>query len=77
MAGEVCDLRWTCAARLKAVASGAFFPNFVHGWIWRDAKRPNKPWQVCPWCGRPLATMAEIAERVMHGAFEGEDDDGE
>lgn len=74
-----CDLRETCAPRLKAVASGAFFPNFVHGWIWRDAKHPNRPWHRCPWCDRALPSMAEVSERVMRGVFASEewhDEDG-
>ena len=64
-----CDRDAACPFRRTSVARGDFIPNLVHGWVWRYAIRPNKPWTVCPWCGRALPSMREITERVVYGVW--------
>lgn len=66
---DLCDRPYACPHRVAAVARGDFIPNLVHGWVWRYAIRPNKPWLVCPWCGRELPSMQAITERVVYGVW--------
>lgn len=61
-----------CPNRLRAVIEGVFVWRAA-GWFWLDCRTPNVPWARCPWCDGGLAPSAEVARRMLHGIYDGED----
>lgn len=53
----------SCAHRRMAVLSGRFQWRSGHGWVWKDAKRPDVCWERCPWCWGTLPDIDEATVR--------------
>lgn len=65
------DAAQACPARWQAVARGDFYFSFRrNGWLWKRSKSPQRPWQVCPWCGHmlPGAELLYSRFRGRHAA---------
>ena len=55
-----------CEWRYTQVMRGRFEYRWGHGWVWKDARRPDVTWDICPGCGEQLCDLHDAAiDRVL------------
>lgn len=54
-----------CSWRYEAVRSGRFVFSWSRGgWLWRESRSPDTPWNICPGCGGALPTLEHAVLRL-------------